>query len=340
MEHIYLNSVVTEKTVNEIKFLSLYYDKVSIINDVIYTIGKNPDSNEICPIDIPFLPSSFENEYKLLLDEGVLEIVKRKEDEEDRKFDSIYAKSISDLVNDKFSYIFPNEGEDILLTNEIKDVVKYTFNDKKQISLDLIWWYYAFKLKRSLKLIIEGQRCLNSSHNLQYLFNEYISSHSQTIQCFESAKLVKSAISMSLPSVDMLNFEDILELKFKLKDELEQFSDVIKTIELKYKNETIDTLQTIDYESIFRLEIQRPYNDLQQKIKSLNGRTFLSFIDRAKDIKSYTPVLGSIFASLPIKYMLLLSLGLISAETYIEYRLNKNELNNNGFNYLVKLNKS
>lgn len=339
MEHIYLNSVVTENTVNEIKFLSLYYDKVYIINDVIYTIGKNPQTNEIGPIDIHFLPSSFKEDYRLLLDEGVIEIVNRKEDEEDRKFDSIYARSISNLINEKFDYIFPKDGDDILLTNEVKDIVKYTFNNKGHISLDLIWWFYAFKLKRSLKLILDGQRCLNSSQNLQYLFNEYIKSHSHKTQCFESAKLVKNAISMALPSVDMLSFEDILDLKLKLKDELDQFSDAVKNIERKYRNETIDDLQAIDYETIFKLDIQQPYNDLQNKIKSLNGRTFLSFIDKAKDIKSYTPILGSVFASIPLKYMFLLSLGVISAETYMEYRLNKSELNNNGFNYLVKLNK-
>lgn len=337
MEHIYLNSVVTNETVNEIKFLSLYYDKVSIINDVLYTISKDPKTNEVGPVNIQFLPSTFEEDYKYLLDEGVLEIVKRNEDAEDAKFDSIYARSISTVVNENFDYIFPKKGDDIKLTDEITNVVKYTFADRERIPIELLWWYYAFKLKRSLKLIMKGERCLNSSQNLQYLLNEYITSHSQKVQVFDSAKLVKNAICMALPSADMLSFEDILELKFRLKDELGQFSDVIKSIELKYKNETIEGIQSIDYDTIFKLEIEKPYNDLQQKIKSLKGRTFLSFIDKAKDIKSYTPILGSVVASIPLKYMLLLSLGAISIETYMEYKLEKNELDNNGFNYLVKL---
>ncbi len=41
---------------------------------------------------------------------------------------------------------------------KIKDIVQYTFSNKERFSLELIWWYYAFKLKRSLKLIMEGQR--------------------------------------------------------------------------------------------------------------------------------------------------------------------------------------
>lgn len=35
----------------------------------------------------------------------------------------------------------------------------------------------------------------------------------------------------------------------------------------------------------------------------------------------------------------MLSLGLISLETYHEYKISKNEVNENGLNYLIKLNK-
>lgn len=340
MNSIYLNSVVTSETINEIKFLTLYYDKVSIINDAVYTIGKNPETGNISTIPIHFLPDSFEEEYGYLIEEGVLEIVNRKEDEIDANFDSIYAKSISELVNDKFDYLFPMEEGNIIISKEIEDVVKYTFNKNDKVPIDLIWWFYAFKLKRSLKLLIEGEKCLNSSSNLQYLFEEYISKNTEKVSCFESARLVKNAINLSLPSVEMLSFEDILELKYKLKDELEHFSDVINFIENKYKNAPIGVIQSIDYNIIFKQEIQKPYTDLQQKIKSLNRSTFLSFIDKAKNIKTYIPIIGSFVASVPLKYSLLFSLGLISLETYMEYKNKKEELDNNGLNYLIKLNEN
>lgn len=78
MDHIYLNSVITQETINEIKFLSLYYDKISIVHDIVYTIELNPKTNEPYVKGIPFLPSNFEHDYKYLLEEGVLEIIKRK----------------------------------------------------------------------------------------------------------------------------------------------------------------------------------------------------------------------------------------------------------------------
>lgn len=143
---------------------------------------------------------------------------------------------------------------------------------------------------------------------------------------------------MSLPSVDMLNFEDILNLKYKLKDELEEFSNVINSIELKYKRNSIDEIPNFEYNHIFQLEIEKPYKDLQKKIQSLNRNTFLSFINKAKEINTYVPMIGSFVASVPLKYSLMLSLGIISLETYLEYKNNKEELNNNGLNYLLKLN--
>lgn len=339
MDHIYLNSVITQETINEIKFLSLYYDKISIIHDIVYTIELNPNTNEPYVKGIPFLPSNFEHDYKYLLEEGVLEIIKRKEGEEDDEFDSMYAKSISKLINDEWDYLFPKDGDNIIISDEIKNIVQYTFRDNKKVPLDLLWYFYAFKLKRSVKLLIEGKKCLNSSINLDYLFNEYISLNTQIKPQFESGKLIENAIKMSLPSVDMLNFEDILELKIKLKDELAQFSDVIHSIEFKYKNQDINTISSNEYDIIFKQEIEKPYKDLRQKIKSLKGRTFLSFVDKAKDINTYIPMIGSFIASIPLKYSLMLSLGLISLETYHEYKISKNEVNENGLNYLIKLNK-
>lgn len=337
MKHIFLNSVITPKTVNEIKFLSLYYDKISVINDAIYTIDINHQTKEPSVRKIPFLPEDFETDYRYLLDDGVLEIVNRDENAEDENFDSVYAKSISELVNKKWDYLFPKKDNNIILSNEVKDIVLYTFRKEKKVPLELLWWFYSFKLKRSLKLLIEGHKCLNSSSNLEYLFNEYVSINTKS-KYFESAKLVKQAISMSLPSVDMLNFEDILNLKYKLKDELEEFSNVINSIEVRYKRNSINEIPNFEYNHIFQLEIEKPYKDLQKKIQSLNRKTFLSFINKAKEINTYVPMIGSFIASVPLKYSLMLSLGIISLETYLEYKNNKEELNNNGLNYLLKLN--
>lgn len=59
MDHIYLNSVITQETINEIKFLSLYYDKISIIHDIVYTIELNPETNAPYVKGIPFFAFKF-----------------------------------------------------------------------------------------------------------------------------------------------------------------------------------------------------------------------------------------------------------------------------------------
>lgn len=339
MNHIYLNSVVTQKTIEEIKFLVLYYDKISVINDAVYTIAMNFDTKEPFVKPIKFLPETFEDEYKFLIDAGILEVVTRVEDEKDNEFDAKYSKSISDFINGKRDFIFPKTKNGIRISDEVKDIITYTFNKQQKTPIDLIWWFYAFKLKWSIRLMLEGKKCINSSNNLEYLFNEYIN-WNHTTNTFDSSRLVVKAINLSLPSCNMLSFEDILELKYKLRNELEEFSNKMHMIEMKFREIDMTEVYNQDYNSIFYSEIKKPFEDLQKKIKSLNGKTFLSFISKAKDIKSYIPIIGSIVASIPLEYSLLVSLGIIGIESWEEYKLNKREIDYNGFNYLVKLNKA
>ena len=336
MNHIFLNSVISQKSIEEIKFLALYYDKISVVNDAIYTIALNLETKEPYVKPIKFLPETFEDDYKILIDAGLLEIVNRVEDEKDKEFDSKYAKSISEFLNGKRDFIFPKTKNGIGVSDEIKDIITYTFNKQEKTPLDLIWWFYAFKLKWSIRLMLNGQKCINSSKNLEYLFHEYINCNKKP-NIFDSSRLVVKAINLSLPSCDMLSFEDILELKYKLRIELEEFSNKIHMIELKYRDIDMTKVSIQDYNSIFYTEIQSPYENLQNKIKSLKGKTYLSFIKKAKDIKSYIPIIGSIVASVPLEYSLLVSLGIIGIESWEEYKINKREIDYNGFNYLVKL---
>lgn len=340
MNHIYLNSVITPKSSDEIKTLLLYYDKISIVNDRVYTPDYDKKQDKIIIREIQFLPPSFEGKYKMLIDEHILDIVQREDDEKDKDFDSKYASSISELINSKRDFLFPKKGEKIIVTDEIRDIVQYTFSEYKKIPLELTWWYYAFKLKWSIKLTLEGKTCVNSSYNLRCLFNDYIVSNTFQSSNNQHVDLVKKAIHLALPSVEMLSFEDILELKFRLKDELKEFTDTINYIEIQYKGLDMDKFTESEFEALFQKEIGKPYRELQQKIKSLRGKTFSTFIEKAKDVESYVPMIGFVIANIPLKLALMFSLGIISWETYNEYKSQKKEIVNSGFNYLIKLNTS
>jgi len=149
--------------------------------------------------------------------------------------------------------------------------------------------------------------------------------------------LAFDALKISLPNPDLLSFEDILELKLKLKDELALFYLTINSIEVKNKKLFGADIKDNEYQSVFFSEIQKPLSELEIKMKNLKSKTFRKFIEKMQNPKSYVPLIGTVVASMPIHYALLASLGLTTGQSYLEYKEEKRELTNNGLYFLLKL---
>lgn len=343
MREIYYNSVISSKTAEEIKLLTLYYDKINIVNDCIYTIGYDKEQSKVITVDLPFIPESFNSEYGVLIEEGILSITKR---DETIKGDP-FAKEISKLVNSKEDYIFPfheTESDTRMITEEVYTIMStlLNFSPDQPINKEFIWWYYAFKLNWSVRLLLEGHNCINGSNNLNYLFGELLRQMSSTNNTLGSKGYTKSlavdAIKLKLPNPSLLSFEDVLELKLRLKDELQEFSQTINSIEIK--NKILfgsDDMSDEHYSSIFYNEIQKPLKDLEIKMANLNSKTFRELIASMKNPKSFAPLIGTVVASLPIEYTLMTSLGMIAGQSYLQYKEEQRNITNNGLYFLLKL---
>lgn len=348
MREIYYNSDITPKATNEIKLLALYYDKINIVNDAVYSPRFDTSDGEFkfAGTDaLQFIPKSFRSDYRLLIDENLISITERDEDQEN-EYQKMFAGKISALLNSSHDLIFPKhptEKDGKIITEEVYDIMKHMlgFDWGKPVETDFIWWYYSFKLKWFLKLLIEGKNCLSSSNNLNNLFTSFIQESTKANQNLGTKGYTKSlafdALKISLPNPDSLTFEDILELKLKLKDELTLFNQTINSIEVKNKELFNADLKENEYQSIFFSEVQKPLIELEIKMKNLNSKTFRNFIEKMKDPKSYAPLIGTVVASTPIYYTLLASFGLTSYQSYSEYKEEKREIANNGLYFLLKL---
>lgn len=348
MREIFYNSDITSNAENEIKLLTLYYDKINIVNDAVYYPVFDSSSHKFeftGTESLQFIPKHFETTYKSLLDEDIISITKR-EEYNDEKYDKLLSDKISDFINSNYDYIFPNhptEKNSKIITEEVYNIMKYMidFEWGKPVNLEYIWWYYAFKLKWFIKLLNEGKNCISSSKNLNYLYSSFVQEttklNSEIGLNGYTKSLALDALKINLPNPDILSFEDILELKCKLKDELELFSQTINSIEIRNKQLYNTQLSDNEYKSIFFTEIQKPLTDLENKMKNLNSKTFRKFIDRMQNPKTYVPMIGTIIASMPMQYTLLVSLGLISGQSYLEYKEEKREITNNGLYFLLKL---
>ncbi|UPT71154.1 MAG: hypothetical protein M0D53_01700 [Flavobacterium sp. JAD_PAG50586_2] len=348
MREIYFNSDITPKSLKEIKLLALYYDKINIVNDAVYTPKFDTIDGEFKFTgveDLEFIPKSFRTDYKLLIDENLIGITETAENQKDKESNQ-FASEISKIVNVNHDLIFPlhpNDKEARIITEEVYDVMKnmWDFEWGKPVETDLIWWYYSKKLQWFIKLLIDGKNCLSSSNNLNSLFASFIDTYTKSNHDLGTKGYNKSlafdALKINLPNPDLLSFEDILELKLKLKDELGLFYQTINSIETRNKQLFSTDIQNNEYEAIFYDEIQKPLRELEIKMKNLNSKTFRGFIDKMQNPKSYVPLVGTVVASIPIQYSILCSLGMTVGQSYLEYKEEKREVTNNGLYFLLKL---
>lgn len=347
MRTIYYNSDITPSAINEIKLLALYYDKVVIVNDAVYTpkFETIDGKFQLAGVeDIQFIPKTFERDYNLLIDEGIIDVIKKDENEED-EYGKRLAKKISSIVNSSQDIIFPNhpnEKDSKIITKEVYEVMKYMFDYEwgKPVEVNIVWWYYSLKLKWFLKLLMEGENCLSSSNNLNILFKKFIKeiskSEANTNIPGRNRSLALDAFKLGLPNPDLLSFDDILELKIRLKDELNLFKQTINSIEIKNKELLTSDVLDEEYQNMVFIEIQKPLSELKNKIINLNSRTFRKFIERMQNPKTYAPLIGTVVAGLPLQYALLSSLGLTTGVSYLEYKEEKRELQSNGLYFLLK----
>lgn len=344
MREIYLNSNITPKTVDEIKVLALYYDKIHVVNDCIYRVGYDDRKNELIRVDLDFIPDTFKDDYHVLLEEGVLSIT----DGDEIKNKDRFSKEISEIVNSNEDFIFPidkDKPNTRIITEEVYDIINSLnkYSPDKGFDKQFVWWYYAFKLNWSLNLLLKGANCMNGSDNLNYLFKKLIEKLSLSNELYGNKGYSKSiavdAIKLKLPNPSLLSFDDVLELKYRLSDELLEFSSLINSIESKNKN-LFGELEVSDeeYSAIFYNEIQKPLKDLECNLKNLNSKSFRGLIKNMQNPRSYIPLIGTVVASLPVQYLLLASLGVIAGQSYLEYKEEHRYLtNNNGLYFLLKI---
>jgi len=348
MREIYYNANITPESLNELKLLALYYDKISIVNDAIYSPKFERSKGKLQFIEteeFQFIPKSFRYDYKLLIDQNIISVTKRNEAEPD-EYERRFSGKISNLLNSNYDLIFPKDplnDDSRIFTEEVYNIVQHVLGvdgtSEGPINIEFLWWYYAFKLKWFIKLLMEGKNCLTNSENLASLFSAFIS-ESNNLKINGSLRSIAfDALKLNLPNPDVLSFEDILELKFQLRDELSLFYQTINSIEVRNKQLFDHEIKENEYQRIFFDEIQKPIIELENKMKNLRSKTFRNFVDKMKDPKTYIPLVGTVVASVQVQYMFLASAGLATGISYLEYQEEKRNITSNGLYFLLKLKK-
>ncbi len=143
-----------------------------------------------------------------------------------------------------------------------------------------------------------------------------------------------NCVSILLPNLSYATFEDVFEMKNKMKDELLELQAFIYSLWFD-----VD-IENVKYsEEIIINKIKKSIRNLEFKMKDIKINTVQKFITEIKNPLSYAPLIGSLFTNTPNCLSLFTSLGLIGTTTVLEYVKGLNNIKNDSMYFLFKLRK-
>jgi len=297
-----------EESENLVKLSSLYFDKVNVIcsfrfDDELFSQFYNADSIE------PF------KKYK-----NIITI------EEKETFPSDYLTEVSNVAYERLSR--PDINHDY---NKL-------FNEFGIEITSKVFVFTLSRIKCLVDLICSKENVISDIELIDSALvfmrrNEY-ENRRKSIPTENNIAL--NALSIFIPNVQQMEIEDILELRYKLCDELSEMRYYIDNLtnEFSVDNITPDKIK-------FYLEkmINPSIKQLERKVSGLRMSTLQKFIHSFKDPKTYVPLLTTFFANIPTHIALAVSAGLITTDTALEYKKQVNEIKNDPLYFALKLKK-
>lgn len=246
-------------------------------------------------------------------------------------------KGFQEYAISRYTRIRNNEFKEIV-NNTYKDV----FNDYNKYGCKIIPDDYNIYTAMYCEALIKCSLCNILSDMLE---NKEIVNDSQFITDLlikyykgrEVASVLKNNIhtnclSIMLPNLSNATFDDIYEMKYKMKDEFTELRYYISTL--------TNNINITEYDSSYQqicMKINSSIKNLEHKIKTLKLTVAQKFVTEIKNPLSYAPLLGSLFINMPEHISLLASIGLIGANTGLEYIKQLEEIKNDNMYFLFKL---
>lgn len=371
MHKVSFVSPFTEDAINTLKILALYFDEIEIVQDQLVSVRPEDESRGVLgPGDIGIVTGVtdlIDNEFKLsvktLINESILKI--KEHDFVERMLSKEKLLEICGnaqrLISEKPDLLIREHeihedetGKEIsgifsFSDDEVANVHKKYIGDLQigsTFDMGFIYQYYASLLTDLLAMLSAGNVAVSGSPVLGTFLSYSVNSKSfEEFNSFLqrtsnlSPHIAHNLLKLTLLDVSRFSFEDILEFRRQLRDELERFREDLGAITYSVLTEC-DERHLIDrLDEIVKYRILPSVNELENKVKHSETKLLLRLLDALKNPAAYVPFLGSVFHMIPLQLAFFLSLGLVSFETAISFIIEQKQLTNNGLYYLVQLRK-
>jgi hypothetical protein len=143
-------------------------------------------------------------------------------------------------------------------------------------------------------------------------------------------------MSLHLPKLKLTSFDDVLEQKEKLGEELALFQNDLSKFSAEVKATPFDDSYKREIEQMIAKSINPAVDSIRAKLLGVR-RGFLGKL--IKGAKAGTvPIAATLFAGMPLPYVLALSAGVIAIEALWETKSERRNITDqNGLSFLFQL---
>jgi len=370
-KNISIISPYTSDSIDLIKICFLYFDNIELVQRKLIQVSPVDKKKEVMkPGDIgiitgvtPFLQDDILEKIDLLLKAGVVSIL----DESD--IQNTLGKDKSEWI-DRIIFSLISQREDFIIEYAntkraeggrlVSSTIKFADEEVmkvherfvgkirigQKIDFEFMYKFYSGLLNDILnfmlsdKIVYTGSSVLNNFIQFAY-DSELTRRQKMELGKIEnlSPKICTDLIKMNFLNVANFEFEEIFEIKEKLKDNLENYRKEMRTISYEAIS-GLDKAEIYNYlDEAIKYRIQPKIDELEKQIKSSPNKLLIHLKESLKSPVTYVPILGSLFHQIPAQIALYLSLGIMSLESAISYVKERKSLQKNGLMYLVKLRK-
>ena len=148
--------------------------------------------------------------------------------------------------------------------------------------------------------------------------------------------IAPNALSILLPNLHEMSFEDILNLRHLAKDELMEMRYYIGNLAEQYSP---DDTKLENPKQFLERKINPAIKQLESKVCGMKINTLQKALQSLQNPFAYTPMLTTFFSNIPAHIALAASMGIVSVNAGLEYLKQKNELATDPLFFSVKLKK-
>ena len=363
----------SDDSLDIVKSCVLYFDKVILVEPVhVHKIDPYDKVNNNTKMHLSMLfDKDLSEQVTVFKEEGIVEKeiytgVGHRIERENITFNEFCKELVGVNIEELFSHIDILSARELRVTasttlidpvaiecfnNTITELEKESLKTHHGLDFDMspqatqVYWLlhlYKLLLNGIFDDLYLGNNCLSNSEFLNRLICSMRFENNKMSGKIDTRKYTKTNIALNclsilLPNLSQLSFEQILEVRLKAKDELLELRSYMDKISEEVYPIMNDTSELSEIEKKLQINIKTAVKQFENRLTNLKIGIGQKILNDLKNPLTYSPLITTLFGNIPIQAALAASVSLTSFDALLEYFKKKNEMQNDSLYFTLKL---